>query len=419
MDSSPLPTPPKKNLLQWALANPGAFEAYMQRVVALSRLEIVVKRASGVTRVPIEFSRENSVASLPPIELEASASDSGNSSGGGDVFGPASATPENLAAFFDSSGKRIKDSGAALAQIDPRGLHSLWFPAAVMAPSFSGGCAPLSTVGALDISGGSSTVISGGWKIITFLASGNLTVTGTGTLEFLLVGGGGGGGGFGGGGAGRFVRSSVVGIASGVYPIVIGAGGAGTAGGATAGTRGTNGGDSTFNSITAPGGGGGGAFSDTVPQGKDGGSGGGGGTDASAPFTGRNGGAATGSAGTGNAGGNGVTGATSTGAGGGAGGAGGNGSGTTGGTGGAGTADSISGASVTYAAGGGGAGQLTAGNGGSSNTGGKGAAYNADAGPAATAPVAATGSGGGAKYANATAGATAGAAGIFICRIPV
>lgn len=147
MDSAPLPAPPTKNFLQWVMANPQEVEAYLRRVVALSHLEIVVRRPNGITRVPVEFSRSNSVASLPPIELEAAAdTPSGPVTGGGDVFGPAASTPDNIPQFFDSTGKRIKDSGVSILQIDPRGLHSLWIPAVVMKPAASGGCAALATV---------------------------------------------------------------------------------------------------------------------------------------------------------------------------------------------------------------------------------------------------------------------------------
>lgn len=143
MDSSPLPPPPSENFLQWALTRPHEVEAYLRRIVALSRLEIVVRSANGTTRVPVEFSRENALATLPPIS--SGSEGSGDGDGGGDVFGPTTATPNNLAAFVDGTGKLIKDAGASVEDLDPRGLHSLWIPAAVMAPSAVDGCDPLTT----------------------------------------------------------------------------------------------------------------------------------------------------------------------------------------------------------------------------------------------------------------------------------
>lgn len=262
-------------------------------------------------------------------------------------------------------------------------------------------------------SGGVETTV-GGFKIHTFLSTGNLTVTQGGEIDYLVVGGGGGGGAFGGGGGGGFQKLLSQMIGTGVFPAVVGTGGAGVAGGAHGGEQGGDGVSSSFNGTTAAGGGGGGAFSDTLGAGRDGASGGGGGTLASPPYTGQLGGSAT----DGFAGGAGVTGATAGGGGGGHSALGGDGSGSIGGVGGDGTADSISGASLLYAAGGGGSGLVTGGAGGSS-IGGNGGAYNGDTGPGATAPTANTGSGGGGKYANAIAAATAGASGIVIITYPI
>ena len=154
------------------------------------------------------------------------------------------------------------------------------------------------------------------------------------SVQYLVVAGGGAGGGgvgayFGGGGAGGLLTGYATVVPGQTYNITVGAGGTGGSG------TGTNGGDSSFGSFaTATGGGFGGTFYTTVGNG---GSGGGG------FFNG-------GSAGTGIAGQGYIGGTSSTldsgGGGGGAGGAGGY------FVGGAGVASSITGGSVTYAAGG-------------------------------------------------------------------
>ncbi|HZT77586.1 MAG TPA: IPT/TIG domain-containing protein [Vicinamibacterales bacterium] len=177
------------------------------------------------------------------------------------------------------------------------------------------------------------------------------------TVSYLIVGAGGGAGkggagatrGAGGGGAGDLLTGSDTITAVGLYPVVVGTGGAATT--STSGT-GTTGGSSSWNGHTAAGGGGGGSGSGGAPT--TGGSGGGSGDD--------NGSAQSGATGAGtnvHAGGSATPGGSSSsgGSGGGGGGssaAGANGaaSGTTRPAGGAGTASSISGASVTYAAGG-------------------------------------------------------------------
>lgn len=146
MSSAPLPSPPSRDFLKWAIEKPHEVEAYLRRIVLLSRLEIVVRSANGTTRIPVEFSRENAVAILPPGASSAGDGGGGGGGTGGDVFGPSSSTPDNLPTFGNESGKLLKDSGVSIEDVDPRGLHSLWIPAAVMQPSVTGGCAPLSTV---------------------------------------------------------------------------------------------------------------------------------------------------------------------------------------------------------------------------------------------------------------------------------
>ncbi len=109
-------------------------------------------------------------------------------------------------------------------------------------------------------------------SVVMFTKSGKVTVTGSGSVQILLVGGGGGGGipgsnayaGGGGGGAGGYVSTNAVPVAAGEYDVVVGAGG----------LIGQNGGDSSVFGITAYGGGHG-ANGDTTSAGSSGGSGGG------------------------------------------------------------------------------------------------------------------------------------------------
>jgi hypothetical protein len=195
----------------------------------------------------------------------------------------------------------------------------------------------------------------------TFVAPTGLAAT---TMQVLVVGGGGGAAGQnssgydgGAGGAGGFVYSSAYTLNAGAsYTVSVGAGGAGGAGSVSSNptTKGTSGSNSVFDLVTAIGGGGGGASGNhaTVANdyGQNGGSGGGGGATASgATPTG-----GTGISGQGYAGGNG-TGNNTGNAGGGGGCAGVGLTGTPGsvvGAGGAGCSNSITGAAVTYAAGG-------------------------------------------------------------------
>ena len=156
--------------------------------------------------------------------------------------------------------------------------------------------------GAAGAASGGTEVISGGYKYHTFLADGNLTVSGTlSGVEYLVVAGGGGGGGqtttnwgSGGGGGGGYRSATGQTLAAGTHAVVVGAGGAG---GASGGNNGTSGGVSSFNSLESAGGGGGGTISST--PGAAGGSGGGGSvgsggagnTPSTSPAQGFNGGA--------------------------------------------------------------------------------------------------------------------------------
>jgi len=192
---------------------------------------------------------------------------------------------------------------------------------------------------------GCTETTSGGNTIVTFTSSGTFTPTGSGTVEYLVIAGGGGGGDIdsnygGGGGAGGMRTASGFAVTAQTYTITVGAGGAGST---TNGVDGTNGNNSIFSTITSTGGGGGGWGSGVSGAvGKVGGSGGGGGGVSKA------GGAGT--SGQGNAGGaSNVSGWA--GGGGGAGSVGGDASQYNGDKG-AGLANSITGASVTYAEGG-------------------------------------------------------------------
>lgn len=218
------------------------------------------------------------------------------------------------------------------------------------------------------------TVSRAGKTIYKFTGSGSITIGTAGTAEVLVVGGGGAAGGGGGGGAGGYLYNASAILPSGTLTVTVGAGGV-----KTINYFNQNGNPSAIGYISALGGGSGGVnySSGTQTVGAPGGSGGGGGDNSSSVSAAGGAGQLSqgnsGGAGTNYAAGNG------SGGGGGSGGAGGNASTNTGGTGGAGTANSITGTSVTYAAGGGGypianaAGAANTGNGATSNnTGGSG-----------------------------------------------
>jgi len=215
-------------------------------------------------------------------------------------------------------------------------------------------------------------------------------------VKVLVVGGGGGGGSLGGGGgAGEYYYDPSHTVTEQAYSITVGSGGAGRA--LNNNTAGGNGGNSVFDTITAHGGGGGGGNNQ---DGSSGGSGGGSGPVA----TGSSGGTSTAAgSGLGNRGGGCTLPSRVACGGGGSASAGANNAGSdleaAGSNGGNGTANSISGASVTYAGGGGGGGMSGSGgtnfSGGSGGTGGGGNGSSADGTTAAVAGTANRGSGGG------------------------
>jgi len=208
--------------------------------------------------------------------------------------------------------------------------------------------------------GGTVTTYSSGgiqYKVHTFTTSGTLAITGTGSVDVLVVAGGGGGG-FdvgGGGGAGGYYYGTSISVSAGSINVTVGGGGAKGTG---INAYGGNGGDSTFGSTTVTGGGAGGSWSsDATAVGRNGGSGGGANRPNSGIF--RSGGSHIG-IGLGHSGGNaGVSGnyAHCSAAGGGAGGAGSNALNGTNVAGGLGLYNSISGTNVYYAKGGDGSGQ--------------------------------------------------------------
>lgn len=121
----------------------------------------------------------------------------------------------------------------------------------------------------IKATGGSITTF-GDYTVHTFTTSGNFEITeGEDYVEYLIVAGGGGGGnGYGGGGGAGGYRCSVPGelsgansnsenplnMTTGVYPVVVGAGGAGGPSDSVSGSKGD---DSSFGNITSLGGGGG------------------------------------------------------------------------------------------------------------------------------------------------------------------
>ena len=177
--------------------------------------------------------------------------------------------------------------------------------------------------GDFSVSGGNVDGLApgNGYKYHTFTSPGNLTITGSGNFEVLLVGGGGGGrdgggAGGGGGGAGGLTYIPSTTQSSGTYPVVVGSGSPAKDYNSPADTPVASRASSIFgNSVD-----GGGDAGSYPPEGagSPGGSGGGGGSYPG----GWSGGSATGN-GTGNAGGEGSGGSDPLYAGGGGGGAGG------------------------------------------------------------------------------------------------
>ena len=108
------------------------------------------------------------------------------------------------------------------------------------------------TIPYMSATGGTVTT-DGNYKVHSFTSSGSFVVTGSGTVEYLVIGGGGGGAGKygGGGGAGAYRTASNFSVSTQTYTITVGAGGAGGVGD----NSGSNGSNSIFSTITSTGGG--------------------------------------------------------------------------------------------------------------------------------------------------------------------
>ena len=221
----------------------------------------------------------------------------------------------------------------------------------------------------MSATGGTITT-DGNYKVHAFTNSGTFTVTGSGSVDYLVIAGGASGGitysgfsGYAGGGGAGGALTGTASLTSQAYTVTVGAGGATNS---VNGARGTTGSNTTCFGLTAYGGGGGGGTGASNTQsGNSGGSGGGGGDGGGAGGAGTNGQGNSGGGGGGN---------WAFGMGGGGGGAGGAGeSGSYGsgwGHGGIGITSSISGTSTKYAGGGGG--QPSTGYGSGGNNGGAG-----------------------------------------------
>lgn len=253
-----------------------------------------------------------------------------------------------------------------------------------------------------DPTGGLITT-NGGFRIHTFLASGDsFELFGTRTLDVLVIAGGGSGGHFGGGGGGAGGMRAVSGQVTmiGAYPVTVGLGGVGV----PVNDKGLPGGNSIFDTITSLGGGGGGGNSIVADAG---GSGGGASINAGlgvgTPGQGNDGGAgaANGGGGGGGAGAVGVNAPT--------------------GTGGAGLSNDFRGTgSVFYAGGGGGSRNSSAPAGAAAGGVGGGGSGDRETGPliAPTSGTVNTGGGGGGAWHLNVALSGAGGSGIVVIRYP-
>ena len=240
--------------------------------------------------------------------------------------------------------------GAAFAA--QRGGYASTQQAAVDAMPITIDYTPSVGGGVSGVSGGCSASTIGSDTVVICTGNGSITIpSGVTSVRYLVVGGGGGGGGntggwgSGAGGAGGVLNGTGFAVTGGAaYTVTVGAGGSGGRGGVSLGG---NGGNSTFSTLTAIGGGGG-ASQGISNDGANGGSGG----------SGRGSGAGgAGTAGQGNKGGDGSPSGNSAGGGGGAGAAGANAIDRNGGSGGIPVSNNITGAAITYAAGGDGGGR--------------------------------------------------------------
>ena len=286
---------------------------------------------------------------------------------------------------------------------------------------------------------GGTITTSGNFKIHTFTGPGALcvsnagNVSGSSTVDYMVIAGGGGGGSDAGGGGGAGGYRESPGSASGYtasplgaspavalpvsvtsFPITVGAGGANPT---PAGAVGGSGSDSNFSSITSTGGGGGGKGSGTPGVGLGGGSGGGAGRQS--PGVGGAGNTPPVSPSQGFPGGNRNSAGCGTGGGGGAAGvaAGGN-TGNTGNVGGPGTTSSINGTPTARAGGGGGAATPSPNTAGAGGAGGGGAGAGCGGGGNICGNAGTVNTGGGGGGGSATCGGlgAGGGSGIVIIR---
>jgi hypothetical protein len=126
------------------------------------------------------------------------------------------------------------------------------------------------TTAAFSSTGGDFTVSNGGYTYVVCKTGQNITFTGSGSVDYVIIGGGGSGGNsHGGGGGSGGIVSGTTSVTSGSYAIVVGQGGT------TSSLNSINGGNSSAFGFTALGGGHGGGDLTGAPT--SGGSGGGGG----------------------------------------------------------------------------------------------------------------------------------------------
>lgn len=310
----------------------------------------------------------------------------------------------------------------------------IWYNTSNGVASIFNGSAWITISNTFVAEGGSITTYSSGpttYKVHTFTTSGNFVVTaGSADADVLMVGGGGGGGAdnAGGGGAGGLLyygtetprAGNRIGLLSGTYPIVVGAGGTGHRGASSGGPPfGVNGSNTTAFTYTAIGGGAGASSEGGAGSGPGaaGGSGGGGNgnTDNTTPFT-----PGAGTSGQGNTGGTGANGAGGGGGGAGAVGQNGNVRGSQlGGQGGVGLNYSIrTGSGAWYAAGGNGANENSNYNIGPSVNSINGISNSSNTGSAGNG-VANTGSGGGGVTHSGGVAGGSGGSGIVIIRYAI
>ena len=274
---------------------------------------------------------------------------------------------------------------------------------------FGSGAPALTSADVTSTTGSPTITTSGGFTIYSYTGSGTMVLGKAGLADSILCigGGGGGGAGGGGGGAGGYLYITSPYLVSGTNTVTVGAGG--NISDEPLNKYGGNGFTSGVGQYYSPGGAGGAYIN---AQGQSGASGSGAGMGNS---TSRNGGTVVITA-LGNNGGNNIT--TGTKGGGGGGGAsavGGNAGATNPGAGGAGSANSITGASVTYAGGGGGGatgGTSTGGAGGGAAGG-----IGVNNGSNGTANLGGGAGGGGSDLATATRGGGSGGSGITIIRV--